>query len=476
MIRTGPAATPLSWVLATVIMIGVLSWPALWNGFPIVFYDTGGYLARPFEHTLALGRSTAYGVFLALGIPFHFWINVAVQAALVVWLVALTFRNHGFGGRPILTMAVVISIAALTGLPWYVGQLMPDIFVAVAVLGIYLLAFGDHAMAGELPGSSTGLQTWEKILLVAIIAFAEAGHMATLALATGLLVVLLVLRSIAVRIEIPRPALLMPAISIATGVLLLLASNFAIASRLAFTPGGENFAFAHLVNDGIVARYLADQCPDPSLRLCSYRDQIPEDGNDWMWDGNSPLNRDLGGTEAFAPEAARIVHDCLRLYPGTVISSAIKDALYQFVLIRTWDGIVSDAWTTIYVIQTLAPQANPAFAASRQQRDRLYAEDLTVHHPPIALAAMLTLPVIVALGLRSKTRRSTSMFALFVLLALLGNAAICGAFSVPAWRYQSRLAPLAPFAVMLAALDLLVRRSPATSRSRPYNKPGLSSA
>ena len=24
-----------------------LLWPALWNGFPIVFYDTGGYLARP---------------------------------------------------------------------------------------------------------------------------------------------------------------------------------------------------------------------------------------------------------------------------------------------------------------------------------------------------------------------------------------------------------------------------------------------
>ncbi len=35
--------------------------PALWNGFPFLFYDTGGYLARPFDGTLAAGRSVAFG-------------------------------------------------------------------------------------------------------------------------------------------------------------------------------------------------------------------------------------------------------------------------------------------------------------------------------------------------------------------------------------------------------------------------------
>ena len=42
----------------------VLLVPALLNGFPLVFADTGGYLARPFERTLALGRSAFYGLFL----------------------------------------------------------------------------------------------------------------------------------------------------------------------------------------------------------------------------------------------------------------------------------------------------------------------------------------------------------------------------------------------------------------------------
>src|SRR5262252_396683 len=75
-----------------VLMVAVLLWPALTNGFPLLFYDTGGYLARPFEHTLDIGRSALYGAFLALGIPLDFWPNIAAQAALAAWLVILTLR------------------------------------------------------------------------------------------------------------------------------------------------------------------------------------------------------------------------------------------------------------------------------------------------------------------------------------------------------------------------------------------------
>jgi hypothetical protein len=47
--------------------------------------------------------------------------------------------------------------------------------------------------------------------------------------------------------------------------------------------------------------------------------------------------------------------------------------------------------------------------------------------------------------------------ALTALLALLANAAICGIFSGPNARYQSRLAPIAALAALVAVLDL--RRS-----------------
>src|SRR5450830_1648256 len=99
------------------VVLAALLWPALWNGFPIVYYDTGGYLARPFEGTLGNGRSALYGAFLALGIPLDFRPNVIAQAAVVAWLVVLTLRVHGSGGRPALATMVVIGLCVLTGLP-----------------------------------------------------------------------------------------------------------------------------------------------------------------------------------------------------------------------------------------------------------------------------------------------------------------------------------------------------------------------
>jgi hypothetical protein len=44
----------------------VLLAPAIWNGFPLLQYDTGGYLARWQEGYLVPSRSTVYGLFLTL--------------------------------------------------------------------------------------------------------------------------------------------------------------------------------------------------------------------------------------------------------------------------------------------------------------------------------------------------------------------------------------------------------------------------
>ena len=45
------------WCGAGVLMLGLLIGPALWNGFPLLQYDTGGYLARWFEGYLVPSRN-----------------------------------------------------------------------------------------------------------------------------------------------------------------------------------------------------------------------------------------------------------------------------------------------------------------------------------------------------------------------------------------------------------------------------------
>ena len=427
----------IAWPLVIALLPAALLWPACSNRFPLVFYDTGGYLARPFEHTLELGRSALYGAFLALGIPLDFWPNVVAQAALAAWLVVLTLRAHGLSHRPAVVLLAALVLAVLTSLPWYAAQLMPDILVPEAVLALYLLAFRRRA-----------LRRHEVTLLCAAIAFAIASHMATLALMIGLIAVLLGLRAVGHRFA-PR-RLAAPALAVVLGVALALLSNLAIAGRFAFTPGGATVAFVRLVDDGIAKRYLDDNCPDPTIRLCAYRDALPVERDTWIWGGNSPLHK-LGGWQGHDPEALRILAESLVLYPGQHLKSALANTVEQFIRARTGDGLGPWAWDTRWTVERYAPGSYGRFVAARQQTEPFDLTWLNAVHVPVFVLSIAALPVLAGLA-GTRVRRSAAVFASFVLAALVINAAICGVFASPHDRYQSRLAPLATFAMMIAAL------------------------
>ena len=154
----------------------ILLAPAIWNRFPLLQYDTGGYLVRWFEGYLVPSRSTVFGLFLNIFAYPDFWPAVAIQAALTVWVLALMLRAHGFGGRPLMLVGVTTALAGLTTLPWLTSILLTDIFAGLAVLAVHLLVFADGT-----------LRRFERISLFALVAFAAATHSATFAVILALL-------------------------------------------------------------------------------------------------------------------------------------------------------------------------------------------------------------------------------------------------------------------------------------------------
>lgn len=429
----------LTWIIAFVVMTAALMWPAFWNGFPILFADTGGYLARPFEGNLAFGRSALYGAFLAAGMKLDFWPNVIAQAALCVFVLVIALRAHGVT-RPLTVTLVAVALAALTGLPFYAAQLVPDVFAALAMLSLYLLAFRRAAIAPVT-----------RYALAALVAFAVASHMAILALTLVMLVVFAILRM--VRHPLPRPVLVGPAIALAAGIVLALGSNLAIAGQLRFTPGGTSFLFARLIGDGIVPRYLAEHCPDQSIRLCAYRGEIANTADGWLWANDTPFWK-LGGPEGNAGEERRIILQTLRLYPSEHIRTALRATFEQFFMARTMTSLSPyDNDHTMMTLSKLAPDILPRLRASRQQREgALDLSSFNLVHVPIGFLAIALLPGIIVLGARRRLAQEAAALALTVLLALLANAAISGIFSNPVDRYQSRLLWLAPFCLAIAWL------------------------
>jgi hypothetical protein len=437
----------MQWIVRTGALLaatGFLLAPAIWNGFPLLQHDTGGYLARWYEGTLEQSRSTVYGLFLAVLAQPDFWPAVVVQAALTVWVLALTLRAFGLGrpGPLLLTTAI---LSAVTTLPWLASILLTDIFAGLAVLALYLLVFADEAL-GRL----------ERYTLVALIAFSAATHSATFAVLLALLAAA-ALASAMFRTVIAS-GLARGAAALVLGGLMLVAANHAVAGRIAWTPGGPALLFGRMLQDGFVARYLADRCPDPRLRLCDHRDELPRDADTFFW-GQGVFDR-LGRFDGLGEEMRTIVFESLRHDPVQHAKSALLAAARQLVLVGSGEGVQNTLWHTYAIIEKFAPGAVPAMRAARQQRSGVDFTSINRVHVPIALGSMLLLLPIVLLGLRQEDFVPMSQLAATVTLALLANAAVCGVLANPHDRYGARLAWLAPLVVMLAAARLTADRRP----------------
>jgi hypothetical protein len=429
------------WIAATLAMTGVLLWPAFWNGFPLIFPDTGGYLLRPLEGTLGYGRSAFYGAFLAAGMPLDFWPNIVVQALVTVFLIRTLVKADDLDDGSNLVLVITLALAALSSLPWYVSQLMPDVLVGWAVIALYLLTFRRDALG-----------PFEMATLIAIVACAMASHMAILALSLGLFACVLLMRIVAPRIGLLRPRLAAPALAVATGILLCPVSTYLVTGKFAFTPGGSTFIFGRLVQDGLVQRYLDDHCPDKTVKLCRYENDVPDTADEWLWTGTTPLYK-LGGWKGFRPEAERLIVATLRLYPYQHVRTALEAALDQFLMFRTQLSVKPGV--NIHVVATFGEQlsagANARFLAARQQRDKPDIAILNVLHVPIAAVSLSVIAFIAVFNQPKWTDTAMRALCATVLLALIGNAVICGVLSNPNDRYQNRLIWLAVLAAALVA-------------------------
>ena len=162
------------WIAAVAIPLLLIA-PALWNGYPLLQWDTGGYLARWYEGYLVPSRSTVFGLYLHFGEDFGFWINLGIQALATLWILQLTLR--------------VLGMAQPLRLLGDQPRADPDHRAALACEHAADRHLCRAVGAGALhPGRcmASRTSTVEKCLLFALTAFAAATHSATLAVLLGL--------------------------------------------------------------------------------------------------------------------------------------------------------------------------------------------------------------------------------------------------------------------------------------------------
>lgn len=388
---------------------------------------------------------------------------LVVQAGAAVWIIHLLLREFGLGGRPLLLAGVIAVLSLTTTLALLTSILLTDIFAGLAVIALHLqIFFGAR------------LGRWERIGLVLVAAFAVASHSATLGLIAGLTggALLVAWRR---RDIVPRAGARRAVLALTLGILMSLSANWIVSGSFAFPPGGYGILFGRMLQDGIVARYLDEHCPDPKLKLCPFRNELPRNADAFLW-GGSVFNR-LGRFTGLGEEMQTIVLGSLREYPRLQVETALAATMAQLQKVATGEGVVNTIWHTYGIMQHYTPAVVPSMREARQQRGELSFEAINRIDMPVALFSMVMLPLIAVVGLRGEALADLGLLAATLGIALLGNAFICGALSNPHNRYGARLIWLAPLVVGLAVAPLLadVRElinALARSAGRAADEPG----
>jgi len=412
---------------------------ALYNGYPTVFSDTGGYLLTgKFLIALPPFRAPGYAIFTRLtSMGISGWFTIVVQAAMVVYVLYETCDyliegDRKFGG--VYFLSVVCVLTALTSLPWLVSLLMPDLFAGLLFLSAFLLAFAEE------------LKPLQRFTLAAIFTISIAAHASLLPIA-----VLFVAAAIILRLrQANRTARAFPStksvlawllVPILAAGIFTAALNRQMGLGFRLSPSRNAFLLARLFGDGLAADFLRANCPKEDFISCGYLSDLPQTQEEFLFHQPSSLYAELKGHE---DEMEKIVSGTIRAYPFRFAASSARETLLQLASLRTGDEIRSYGareWNS-NVIPLVFPGDFQAFQNGREYRGRLtpLADDAAALDAPVFWLSVVTCLLLARTGRFGRI----NLFFYSALAYLVINAAICATFAGVYDRYQGRVAWILP--------------------------------
>jgi hypothetical protein len=235
--------------------------PAFFNGFPLLYSDTGAYIASGFEGKVPLDRPITYGLFLRHASLAHsLWFVVLAQSIIVSSLLWALFA-HFLGPikhAAIWFLAIVFGLNLISSLPWISGMLMADIFTPISFLLLYILMF------------QTPTKKWLFVFVAVAYLFTTATHLthapAHLALLVGIVFFKLIIPQFLQAISWLKWLLAFALVLL--NFIFLPALHYSHNAGWVSSRSGHLFLTARFIESGAVKAYLDENCVDETAFLC----------------------------------------------------------------------------------------------------------------------------------------------------------------------------------------------------------------
>ncbi len=436
----------------------LMLWPAILNGYPLLYPDSISYLGdgRPLARILLLHGPKGYlamrSEFYSLGIlPFHWngtaWPVVAIHALLTsygIWLVVRSLAVRSSTRRTELQFLALIALVSLTtSLGWYVCFIMPDILGPVLYLSIYLLVFAREVLSAR-----------ERWAVAAIAWWAMASHSTHLMLAAGvciLLGLLLLLR------WPPMHRRGRGVAGVAAIILLGAAAQMALHGYLYGEPtlNGNRMPYltARIVADGPGRWYLQQHCGELQWAICAWAGSLPDTDDDFLWaDGGVWQSASSDAQQRMLREEMPLLLATVRAYPRAQMQHSLANFREELSNFGLWD-FTPNAWMESEIDKVL-PGTRVVYLRTRQAQGRLPVEFFSTVQQWVVTASALA--IVAGLPLLWLRRRWQLLgLAAIIVPVVIANAFVTSVLSEVDSRYQSRVIWLIPLVAGLILLDLL---------------------
>ena len=415
----------------------MLLWVAVFNGYPVFYPDSGQYLSVSVDLQSPIYRTISYSIFIRLvSLGISPWLVVIAQSVITIFILHRAFnfivRHNAPSERGgLVFLGLMVFLAFGTTLPWFVGQIMPDVFTGLSFLSLFLLLY-DSKISLE-----------HTVLISAVFCISVGTHITHLLTVTLLLVAIFFLRAFGVFREFwPTRStkgivacVLVPIMAI---TVLLALSNWRSGFGFTVSPGKPVFLLGRLIESGLAADYLQQRCGIEELTPCKYLHNLPKTSEEFLWSSH-PLLKEMGGWNGATGEASRIVSGIIRHYPVRFVVECVKQMLRQFFAFTAGSGSYSiRSGPEFEGFRELYPGDVPKYLLSRQSSGKLAMDAYRVT-PVYAVVFWCSFGVsLMALFTRRLRVRMANQLLVLTLIFLFANALATGALAAVNDRYQAR--------------------------------------
>lgn len=430
---------------------------AFYNGYPLVYSDTGSYIHYGFEKEVPFDRPVMYGLFLRYSsLKFSLWLPVFFQGLMTAWSIRYLVGAFGCNiptQRKLFSL-IILVLVAFTGLSQKCSNVLPDFTTAL----ISVLAAGWALRKQK--------STSESIIAAGIALFAMLSHGSNLyifLICTALISLLYILRMPAVR-NAGRKLLIELWMFCGVGIISLLMVNFIFSGEFFLSRNGSIFVTGHLADCGLLDEFLIDKCAEKNYPLCEWKGACAN--VDFLWDETSSPHFKTGGWHKNPDRYNEMLHDFFtsRKYIWKYIVSTTKLGAIQI-----FDSGLHTEMENLPMVKGSAPYGQVewrfprelhSYSAARQQQGTL---DYTVINTLQTVLLILSLIVIPA-GIIYLRKRSAEFNVLLLTLTLFTlfiviNGFVCAGLTIPNSRFGARVIWLIPLVAILFASEIIRHRS-----------------